>query len=76
MGKEIRALPVALEIRATNDGDKRTIAGQIKYNTESAAMRDYWGDAWCEELAAGCFDKSLQTRNVVGLLCHTTPAKS
>ena len=72
MGKEIRALPVALEIRATNDGDKRTIAGQIKYNTESAAMRDYWGDAWCEELAAGCFDESLQTRNVVGLWSHDT----
>ena len=43
--REIRALPVALEIRATNDGDKRTIAGQIKYNTESAVMRDYWGAA-------------------------------
>ena len=70
--REIRALPVTLEVRQVDDTGKRTIAGTIKYNTESAVMRDYWGDAWCEELAAGCFDESLQTRNVVGLWSHDT----
>ncbi len=67
--KEIRALPIALEVRA-GDGDKRHIAGHIAYNSESHVMRDYWGDQFVEELAAGCFDESLKTREVVGLWSH------
>ena len=71
--KEIRALPISLEIRETNDNDdKRTISGAIKYNTESAEMRDFWGDAFVEEIASGAFDESLKTRDVVGLWSHDT----
>lgn len=74
MTKEIRALPVALEIREANEGDdgKRTIAGAIKYNTESAEMRDFWGDTFVEEIASGAFDESLKERDVVGLWSHDT----
>jgi hypothetical protein len=63
---------VALEIRAGTEGGKRTIAGKIKYNTESQVMRDWWGDKFVEELAPGCFDESLKTRAVVGLWSHDT----
>jgi uncharacterized protein len=71
--KEIRALPVTLEIRATNDEDgKRTISGSIKYNSESKEMRDYWGDTFVEEIAEGAFEESLKTRDVVGLWSHNT----
>ena len=70
MPKEIRALPVTLEVRGTEEAGKRTIAGSIFYNTESKVMRDIWGDAFVEELTAGCFDESLKTRNVVGLWSH------
>ncbi len=70
--REIRALPVTLEVRQADDNGKRTIAGKIKYNTESAEMRDWWGDKFVEELAAGCFDESLKTRAVVGLWSHDT----
>jgi uncharacterized protein len=71
--KEIRALPVTLEIREANEeNEKRTISGSIKYNTESAEMRDWWGDTFVEEIAAGAFDESLKTRGVVGLWSHDT----
>lgn len=71
--KEIRALPVKIEIRESNEeNEKRTISGSIKYNTESAEMRDWWGDTFVEEIAAGAFDESLKTRGVVGLWSHDT----
>jgi uncharacterized protein len=71
--KEIRALPVTLEIReASEDNEKRTISGSIKYNTESAEMRDWWGDTFVEEIAEGAFDESLKVRDVVGLWSHDT----
>lgn len=69
MEREIRALPAELEVRA-GDGGKRTIAGKIKYDTESEVLRDTWGDQFVEELAPGCFDESLKTRAVVGLWSH------
>jgi len=73
--KEIRTIPVAIEIRAAkeNEGEeKRTIAGAIKYHTESAEMRDIYGDAIVEEIAKGAFDESLKTRDVVALWSHDT----
>jgi HK97 family phage major capsid protein/HK97 family phage prohead protease len=70
MAKEIRALPVTLEVRQAEENGKRTISGHIAYNSESHVMRDFWGDRFVEELAAGCFDESLKTRNVVGLWSH------
>lgn len=70
--REIRALPVTLEVRQAEEGGKRTIAGSIKYNQESQTLRDFWGDQFVEELAAGCFDESLKTRAVVGLWSHDT----
>lgn len=70
--KEIRALPIKLELRVTGEGEtaKRTVAGAIKYNTESEEMRDWWDDTFVEEIAAGAFDDSLKTRGVVGLWSH------
>ncbi|OXL83172.1 peptidase U35 [Paenibacillus sp. SSG-1] len=71
--KEIRALPVQIQIReADGDESARTIAGAIKYDTDSAEMRDYWGDTFIEQIAAGAFDESLKTRGVVGLWSHDT----
>jgi HK97 family phage major capsid protein/HK97 family phage prohead protease len=70
MAKEIRALPVTLEARKADDTGKRTISGHIAYNEESQVMRDVWGDQFVEELAAGCFDESIKTRDVVGLWSH------
>jgi uncharacterized protein len=71
--KEIRALPVTLEIREAGEEEgTRTIKGAIKYNTESQVMRDWWGDKFVEEIAAGAFDESLKTRGVVGLWSHDT----
>ncbi len=68
--REVRVLPVSLEVRKTGDNGKRTIAGHIAYNRESQVMRDWWGDQFVEELAAGCFDESLKTRAVIGLWSH------
>lgn len=72
--KEIRALPVTLVVRATGEGDNttRTITGAIKYSTESAEMRDWYGDTFVEEISAGAFDESLKVRSVVGLWSHDT----
>lgn len=71
--KEIRALPMAIEVREVNEDDgKRTISGSIKYNNESAEMRDWWGDSFVEEIAEGAFDESLKVRDVVGLWSHDT----
>jgi len=71
--KEIRALPIKLEIRANEGEDsKRTITGSIKYDTDSADMRDWYGDIIVEQIAAGAFADSLKTREVVGLWSHDT----
>jgi HK97 family phage prohead protease len=71
--KEIRTIPVTLEIRETNEeDDQRTISGSIKYNTESAEIRDFWGDSFVEEIAEGAFTESLKARDVVGLWSHDT----
>ncbi|WP_245809656.1 HK97 family phage prohead protease [Cohnella massiliensis] len=69
--KEIRALPVTFEVRENESEDgKRTITGAIKYNTESAEMRDYWGDVFVETIDKEAFKDSLAARNVVGLWSH------
>lgn len=71
--KEIRALPTTIEIRAAEGEDgKRTITGAIKYNTESAEMRDWWDDTFVEEIDKEAFKDSLANRNVVGLWSHDT----
>ncbi|AJQ61217.1 HK97 family phage prohead protease [Bacillus thuringiensis] len=71
--KEIRALPMTIEVREVNEDEgKRTISGSIKYNNESAEMRDWWGDIFVEEIAEGAFDESLKIRDVVGLWSHDT----
>ena len=71
--KEIRALPVTFEVRENEGEDgKRTITGAIKYNTESAEMRDYWGDVFVETIDKEAFKDSLAARNVVGLWSHDT----
>ncbi|MGF9830941.1 HK97 family phage prohead protease [Bacillus anthracis] len=71
--KEIRALPMTIEVREVNEDEgKRTISGSIKYNNESAEMRDWWGDSFVEEIAEGAFDESLKVRDVVGLWSHDT----
>lgn len=70
MIKEVRSLPVTLEVRATGESGKRTIAGHIDYNSPSDVLIDSWGDRFIEELAPGCFDDSLANRDVVGLWSH------
>ncbi|MDO3680423.1 HK97 family phage prohead protease [Paenibacillus ehimensis] len=71
--KEIRALPATLEVRASEGEDgKRTITGAIKYDTDSADMRDWYGDTIVEQISAGAFADSLKTREVVGLWSHDT----
>jgi uncharacterized protein len=71
--KEIRALPTTIEIRATEGDDaKRTITGAIKYDTDSADMRDWYGDTIVEQVASGAFTESLSQRGVVGLWSHDT----
>jgi len=71
--KEIRAMPVTLEIReADGEEGKRTITGAIKYETDSADFIDWYGDTWVEQIATGAFSESLKTRNVVGLWSHDT----
>lgn len=72
MMREIRALPAPLELRTAGNGDAKSIAGHIAYQEESQVMRDFWGDCFVEELAAGCFDESIKTRDVVGLWSHDT----
>ncbi|MEC3575840.1 HK97 family phage prohead protease, partial [Bacillus thuringiensis] len=67
------ALPMTIEVREVNEDEgKRTISGSIKYNNESAEMRDWWGDIFVEEIAEGAFDESLKIRDVVGLWSHDT----
>ncbi|MDT2275159.1 HK97 family phage prohead protease [Paenibacillus larvae] len=62
-----------LEIR-TNESEEgaRTITGAIKYDTDSAEMRDWYGDAFVEQIASGAFSESLKQRDVVGLWSHDT----
>jgi len=71
--KEIRALPVTLEVRSSEGDDgKRTITGAIKYNTDSAELRDWWGDSFFEFIDKDAFKDSLASRGVVGLWSHDT----
>lgn len=71
--KEIRALPVTLEVRASEgDDSKRTITGAIKYDTDSADMRDWYGDTIVERIDPSAFTDSLAVRQVVGLWSHDT----
>ncbi|ASJ54870.1 peptidase U35 [Brevibacillus formosus] len=66
-------MPVKLEIRASEgDDSKRTITGAIKYDTDSADMRDWYGDTIVEQISAGAFTDSLAVRQVVGLWSHDT----
>lgn len=66
-------MPVKLEIRASEgDDSKRTITGAIKYDTDSADMRDWYGDTIVEQISAGAFTDSLAARQVVGLWSHDT----
>ncbi|WP_309479117.1 HK97 family phage prohead protease [Brevibacillus agri] len=71
--KEIRALPAKLEIRSSEGEEgKRTITGSIKYNTDSAEMRDWYGDTFVETIDKEAFKDSIASRNVVGLWSHDT----
>ncbi|MEK8132916.1 HK97 family phage prohead protease [Paenibacillus filicis] len=71
--RETRALPVRLEVRTTEGEDsKRTITGAIKYDTDSADMRDWYGDTIVEQIASGAFADSIASRGVVGLWSHDT----
>lgn len=71
--KEKRVLPINLEVRAAENGNgQRTITGAIKYNVDSAVMRDWYGDDFVEQIAEGAFDESLKARGVVGLWSHDT----
>lgn len=71
--KEIRMLPTTIEIRASEGEDgRRTIVGSIKYNTESAVLRDVWGDEFVEVIDKEAFKDSLASRNVVALWSHDT----
>jgi len=70
---EIRALP-GLEFRERSEGDTtiRTIAGVIKYETDSFVMRDWLGDEFVERIAKGAFDKSLRENRILALWSHDT----
>lgn len=61
-----------LTVRTAEGEETRTIKGSIKYDTDSAEMRDYWGDTFVEQIAAGAFSDSIKTRGVVGLWSHDT----
>lgn len=70
--KEVRQLTSGkIEVRIIGEGEeKKTIGGYaVKYNTPTL-MRDRWGDEFLEEISAGAFDKSLQSRNQKALWNH------
>jgi len=69
--KEIRQLITEkIEVRTVIDDKKKTIGGYaVKYNSPTL-MRDRWGDEFLEEVAAGAFDKSLQSKNQKALWNH------
>lgn len=74
MAPEIRALP-GLEFRERAEGDKtiRTIAGVIKYDTDSVIMRDWFGgDEFVEQIAKGAFDTALKENRILALWSHDT----
>lgn len=49
-----------LEMRTAGETETNTIGGYaVKYDTPSL-IRDRWGDKYLEEMAAGCFEESLQ----------------
>ncbi|MFC0331708.1 HK97 family phage prohead protease [Paenibacillus sepulcri] len=74
MKKENKAIPIKLEIREESEGEasKRTITGAIKYESDSADMQDWYGDIFVEQISAGAFSESLNSRGVVGLWSHDT----
>ncbi len=48
-----------LEVRTAAEGESRTIGGYaVRYNTP-VVITDRWGDKYLEEIAAGCFEESL-----------------
>lgn len=51
---------VTIEVRKATEGEEgNTIGGYaVKYNTPMLIV-DRWGDKYMEEIAAGCFDESL-----------------
>lgn len=70
---EKRALPVKLEIRASEGDDgKRTIIGAIKYDSESHVMRDWYGDEFVEVIAPGAFSEYMRENPTISLWCHRT----
>jgi HK97 family phage prohead protease len=74
-GPEKRIRPVKLEIRAVTpegESEKRTVVGSIKYNSESQAITDWYGDKFVEEFAPGAFDEYLSNNRTIALWCHRT----
>jgi len=71
--KEIRQLTTEkIEVRASVEGENKTIGGYaVKYNLPTL-MRDRWGDEFLEEISSGAFDKSLQERSQKALWNHDT----
>lgn len=65
-------MPVKLEVRQAGEDGKRTLTGAIKYDTDSAEMRDGYGDIVVEQIVAGAFTDSLKIRDIVGLWSHDT----
>lgn len=59
-----------IEVRATGEGEKRTIGGfAVKYNSPTLIV-DRWGDKFLEEISSGAFDESLKERNQKALWNH------
>ena len=50
----------------------RTIAGTIKYETDSVVMRDWFGDEFVEQIAKGAFDQALRENRIMALWSHDT----
>lgn len=70
---EKRAMPAKLEIRSSEaEGNKRTITGAIKYDSESHVMRDWYGDEFVEVIAPGAFTEYMRENVTISLWCHRT----
>lgn len=71
---EKRMMSSNLEIRETGEGEdtKRTIVGAIKYDSESHAMRDWYGDEFVETIAPGAFSEFMKESRTIALWCHRT----
>lgn len=71
--KEIRTSLCAIEVRAAEIDDKKTITGYAaKYNAESKTLRDWWGDEFVEVIADGAFDETLRSNTIKALYNHNT----